>query len=186
MHALEPAIAGTGGAIVVIATVMMRARYGEVLGISPATTGPAEDVVNLAFIGRPVASARRANGVFGSGHHKLLPRCPAPHPVQVHRPLHGMKKGDKPLLCHRALGQNRATYLRAVSHGDRHVLIALRNNAQLIQWDYHVGAHGGGGGAGMEEGGDIGKRACLVMQLREETGAPRNRQRPWLTRGAAA
>ncbi|WP_420826859.1 hypothetical protein [Corynebacterium macginleyi] len=37
MHALEAAIAGTGGAVVVIAALMMRARYGEVLGISPAT-----------------------------------------------------------------------------------------------------------------------------------------------------
>ena len=38
----------------------------------------------------------------------------------------------------------------------------------------------------MEEGGDIGKRACLVMQLRDEVGTARNRQRPWFAGGAAA
>ena len=38
----------------------------------------------------------------------------------------------------------------------------------------------------MEEGGDIGERACLVMQLRDEAGAARNRQRPWFAGGSAA
>jgi len=129
VHALEAAIAGAARAVVVIAAVVMRARYGEVLGIGPAAAGPAIDVVDLALIGWAVAPACRANGVFGGGHHKLLPRCPAPHAVQVHRPLHGVDKGDKAFLRHRALGQLGAAYLRAVGHGDRHIFIALHNGA---------------------------------------------------------
>ena len=103
VHALEAAIAGAARAVVVIAAVVMRARYGEVLGIGPAAAGLAIDVVNLAFIGRNMAIGPRAHRIFRHRHLPLLPGGQPARVVQVHGTGDGVDEGDEAGIGKRAL-----------------------------------------------------------------------------------
>ena len=150
--------------MVIIAAIVIGAGGGEVLRIGPPAAGPTEDVVNLALIGGLIASLDRAGGIFRRGHHELLPGGPTAHAVQVHWALYGVEQGDKSLLGKRTLGQFSTRDLRAIGHGQHHIVAAMGHADQLIQWHHNVGAHGcGGAGTGAEEGGDVGKRTGMLV-----------------------